>query len=282
MISKHYNITPPQNTDMLAPSPFRGTSQLPEQAWKKLKQDGFSEGLANALVLNKQALAKRIWIVDNSSSMNAKDGHRIISSSPRQITFRDCSRWEEIQETVIYHMQLAETIQAPTEFRLLNRTGDRRTAQRLSIALDHSSFNATTAGNMIRAISPHGCTPLTEHIDEIHQEVASLESDLRESGQRVAIVIATDGLPTDFYGQNSLQTRQRFVNSLRRLEGLPVWLVIRLCTDDDQVVEFYNELVYSMILQQKPRKFTRSTLGSTTVCHYTECAKWDSMTDFLT
>ena len=241
MISKQCNHSP-QNTSKVAPSPFRGPTQLPEQAWKKLKQDGFSEGLANALVLNKQAFARRIWIVDNSSSMNTKDGHCIISASPRQVAFRDCSRWEEIQETVIYHMQLAETIQAPTEFRFLNKPSHFGAPERLSIALDSSSFNASAAGALVRAISPAGCTPLTQHIDEIHQEVASMESDLRASGQRVAIVIATDGLPTDSSGHNLTRTRQAFVNSLRRLEGLPVWLVIRLCTDDDQVVDFYNEL----------------------------------------
>jgi len=36
--------------------------------------------------------------------------------------------------------------------------------------------------------------------------------------------------------------QQHFVNALRKLEGLPVWVVIRLCTDDDKVVNFYNNL----------------------------------------
>lgn len=29
---------------------------------------------------------------------------------------------------------------------------------------------------------------------------------------------------------------------MRALEGLPIWLVIRLCTDEDKVTDFYNEL----------------------------------------
>lgn len=29
---------------------------------------------------------------------------------------------------------------------------------------------------------------------------------------------------------------------MRSLEGLPIWLVIRLCTDEDDVTKFYNDL----------------------------------------
>lgn len=56
---------------------------------------------------------------------------------------------------------------------------------------------------------------------------------MKEKGQKVAIVIADDGLPN---------VRHSFVEALRSLEGLPVWIVIRLCTDDDKVVEYYNNL----------------------------------------
>lgn len=34
----------------------------------------------------------------------------------------------------------------------------------------------------------------------------------------------------------------QFIRSLRALEGLPIWTVIRLCTDEDEVKEFYNSL----------------------------------------
>eukprot|EP00980_Cylindrotheca_fusiformis_P022116 scaffold8999_cov73-Cylindrotheca_fusiformis.AAC.1 len=65
---------------------------------------------------------------------------------------------------------------------------------------------------------------------------------LRQLGRKVVIVIATDGLPTDERGYGGSNHNQEFVDALRMLEGLPVWVVVRLCTDDEDVVNFYNEL----------------------------------------
>jgi len=65
-----------------------------------------------------------------------------------------------------------------------------------------------------------------------------LEPTLRQNGTKVAIILATDGLPTS----SSHNSEQEFVEALKSLEGLPIWVVIRLCTDDDNVVGFYNDL----------------------------------------
>lgn len=59
---------------------------------------------------------------------------------------------------------------------------------------------------------------------------------------QVAVVIATDGLPTDDQGNGGEEITQEFVRALRGLEGMPIWLVIRLCTDEDEVTDFYNKL----------------------------------------
>jgi len=65
---------------------------------------------------------------------------------------------------------------------------------------------------------------------------------LRARGQRVVITIATDGLPTDAQGNGGSYEQKEFVEALRTLEQLPIWLVIRLCTSEEHVVEFYNTL----------------------------------------
>lgn len=40
-------------------------------------------------------------------------------------------------------------------------------------------------------------------------------------------MLATDGLPTDVEGNESEEVFQDFIEALRMLEGLPVWVVIR-------------------------------------------------------
>merc|ERR1712038_1813774 len=69
-----------------------------------------------------------------------------------------------------------------------------------------------------------------------------MKESLLAEGKRVVIVLATDGLPTNEYGECNNFIKDLFVQSLRSLEGLPVWLVVRLSTDEEDVVEFYNSL----------------------------------------
>jgi hypothetical protein len=117
----------------------------------------------------------------------------------------------------------------------------------MTIASENSSFvdiarESQQALEWIQKTRPGGCTPLTQHILDIQMEVSQQASTLRANGQRIAIILATDGLPTSLDGYGGHQHQQEFVSALRSLEGLPVWIIIRLCTDESSVVEFYNDL----------------------------------------
>lgn len=214
---------------------------------KNLKSQGYTEGLALSLNEVKDNFPLRIWVVDNSGSMAMTDGHRLVPSQKKHndIKVLSCTRWKEIQECVNYHVQQSALLAAPTIFRLLNNPGVSAGAQEFEIATRGEEMIPTDVDNALNIMSktrPGGCTPLTQHIREIHTIITSLKTSLQSEGKRVAVVLATDGKPTNEYGENNSFVEQQFVQSLRSLEGLPIWLVIRLSTDAEDVVEFYNNL----------------------------------------
>lgn len=96
--------------------------------------------------------------------------------------------------------------------------------------------DVNNAMKIMTKVRPSGVTPLTNHIREIYTIIASLKSSLQTEGKRVVVVLATDGLPTNDLGTSNDYVKEEFVQSLRSLEVLPVWLVIRLSTDEEEVV----------------------------------------------
>lgn len=80
--------------------------------------------------------------------------------------------------------------------------------------------------------SPTGRTPLCERIRQVASEISSKEHELRAAGQRCVVTIASDGAATDGDVQQAMQP----------LLSLPVIVVIKLCTDDERVVDYWNSL----------------------------------------
>ena len=160
---------------------------------QQLLEQGFSAGLAKALSHNADAFFKRIWVVDNSGSMQIGDGHRIvINSSNGKVEATPVTRWEEIQDTVIYHSQMAAVLYSPTHFRLLNDPGPAAGAQEFSVCEEGTDVeqDIRTARRIIQRSKPDGVTPLTQHIWEIQAQIREMLPVLHQSGQRVSSDIA--------------------------------------------------------------------------------------------
>jgi hypothetical protein len=274
-------------------------------------------GLRQQLLTNAyESIHKRIWILDNSGSMNIMDGHQVLLDQQSQqqqqqqhdptttppTTNNDhnsilCSRWLEVQETVQCHAQLSSVLGIPTDFHLLNppkiangpfsllrgqqtfRVGYKTTAS----DDQHRNSNQSTKDlkrvqNVMVRTEPNGQTPLAQSITNIRREIVSLQSQLELLGQKVCLVIATDGsnytprnvdrmiravstvnnnndnngssaggggtkavplLESTYY--ISEEERQRdVIEALSSLQGLPVVVVIRLCTDHQPLVDFYS------------------------------------------
>jgi hypothetical protein len=59
-----------------------------------------------------------------------------------------------------------------------------------------------------------------------------MEDQLRQNGQRAVLVIATDGESSD----------GEIAAAMKPLARLPVWVVVRLCTDEDRIVQYWNNI----------------------------------------
>ena len=247
-VSMRASTTPPSNVSSSgARNHGSSTTTLSTTALQFLREQGFTQGLAEALNKNKRSFALSIWVVDNSGSMATNDGHRIVEqrgSKDGVLKFVNCSRWTEMQQTVEYHTQMAALLQAPTTFYLLNDPGPVAGPQQFSIAdkgdaarIDH---DLAVAQQVMMHAQPMGCTPLVQCIQEIRDRIRTLAPQLQ--GQKVAVVLATDGLPANPNGKYTEFVKQQFIETLRELEELPVWVVVRLCTDEEDVVEFWNNL----------------------------------------
>lgn len=80
--------------------------------------------------------------------------------------------------------------------------------------------------------SPNGGTPLCRHIREVTATIQNMEPQLRAANQKACVIIATDGESSD----------GDVAQALRPLKDLPVWVVVRLCTDEDKIVNYWNNI----------------------------------------
>merc|ERR1719359_1855074 len=163
-----------------------------------------------------------------------------------------CTRWEEIRRMAIQHAAMNARLGTTCEFVLLNppaRRGFAEFQEGVDLAVVDPKRGAiqeqlAALEQMLQRTRPNGATPLNERLREIHHRLQSTHSNLVPLGLRSVVVVATDGLPTSI-GSNlpSAQARQEVVQTLRRLTSeLPVFVVIRLATDDDATTAYYNEI----------------------------------------
>lgn len=80
--------------------------------------------------------------------------------------------------------------------------------------------------------SPGGGTPLCSHLEEVTAQLKLIAPQLRANSQKAVIIIATDGEASD--GNIS--------QAMKELHDLPVWVVIRLCTDEPEVDAYWSRI----------------------------------------
>ena len=140
--------------------------------------------------------------------------------------FVKCSRWAELTDALKFHVGFAKAASAPTEFRLLNGPVVR-------VGFDpYEGPEGVNTLNEAFSQMPNGGTPLCRHIREIEAQIRGYEAQLRASNQKAVIIIATDGEASD----------GDVASALRPLKDLPVWVIVRLCTNEDNIVDYWNNI----------------------------------------
>ena len=89
-----------------------------------------------------------------------------------------------------------------------------------------------------------------------------MAAQLRANGQKVALIIATDGEPrcgtfwhccfdiVAFLRCMFFVSDGNIIEAMRPLHDLPVWVVLRLCTDDDRIGNYWSDVDRQVIHAQ--------------------------------
>jgi len=194
-----------------------------------LRNLGMPPGINASFLRSNESFPLRIWIIDNSGSMQTTDGKRIMRGPGGREGVVDASRWDELGDSLIWHATLAANLGAPTELRLLNPPGG-GSPQVLSVGMGGDAAAEVDAVKKLIKSGPTGRTPLCEQIRQATARIQAQADVLRANGQRVVVVIASDGAATD----GDIEV------AMRPLQSLPCWVVVRLCTDSEDVVRYWN------------------------------------------
>ena len=170
----------------------------------------------------------RFWVVDNSGSMGLPDGQKLAKDSTGNFKMIQTTRWQELLKDIEDVGTLSQTVGSRTEFYPINP------ADSPPLVVTGEGRSGEVAAVCAGLGAPQNGTPLAETTKRVADKIAAMvEQSLIMPGEKACVVIATDGEPND---------KAAFKREVERLGKLPVWLVFRVCTNDDSVIDYYNEL----------------------------------------
>ena len=190
-----------------------------------LEKNGYPPGLIEIVTHSCIRAGPRYYIVDDSGSMDTGDGARVMYSDTRmgEANHIHCSRWEELGDSLLFHAGLITASNMVATFRFLN--GPR-------INFPQDGEKGLKKIQSVLEDPPSGVTPLCKHLKLFIDEIEHNAHSLREHRRKAIICIFTDGAASD----------GELITVLNRLTALPVWLVVRLSTNETEVVDYWNSM----------------------------------------
>jgi len=184
-------------------------------------------GLQHEVLQSLKSIPIRFFIFDDSGSMSTPDGHKLVPDKQNNIKIVRCSRWAELSQSLKFHIDLSRAASAPSEIRTLNG------APQLLIGTedDYEDENRDKLGKFF-SNGPSGQTPLCRHIKDVIHKVKLIAPELESKGQKACVIIITDGEASD----------GDLLETMKPLNDLPVLMVVKLCTDEQRVVDYWNSI----------------------------------------
>ena len=208
-----------------APPPVTMNPSLTTAVREFLTANLWPEGLQEYYLRRLTTVAATYFIVDDSGSMSISDATRFVKQGTKMVPV-GCTRYAELQECITFHAGLANSARFPASFRLLNNAPP--------ITVGGPGDDGSAFGRLMQALElpPSGGTPLGAHVRDFIDEVSRQAATLRSEGKRAKLIIATDGEASD--GDLSAE--------MAVLKSLPVVIVVRICTNDSEVVDYWNAI----------------------------------------
>ena len=198
----------------------------------------YNSNKQNETILDKSQYA--IYVIDNSISMTHSDGKIFMEEDSGKI-FKQSGvwRWEEAvyKTTKIADYNIKRNMKSA--YYLLNSRNKIWVEDDDYVVIDPSESNYGSKMTILKTIildtkNIRGNTPLDEITDYF---ITSLKSFIdKEHYDQIPICynILTDGIPN---------CKLRFENRLKNLsKNYNIFLVINLCTDDEDIIDYYNDL----------------------------------------
>lgn len=190
-----------------------------------LQQNHWPIGLQSGLIRSCQKYPLRYFIVDDSGSMSTSDGRRVAGTG-KQARVVSCTRWAELVSGLNFLVELSEKLGVVSEVRLLNG------ADPCIVGLGDDNGDGLQFAKTSFSESPGGQTPLCQHICAVVASLTLVADDLRRLNKKAVVIICTDGESTD--GDVAV--------AMRPLKSLPAWVVLRICTAEPKVLQYWNDI----------------------------------------
>jgi len=187
----------------------------------------FPPGIQTRMMASTNEL--RVWVIDNSGSMSNSDGNGINHDKTK--VEAGWERYDELKQTIGFVAEFSNATKSRVKYFLLNDVKNTSEFETGVWTSDSEKEAEMKRVNAIMRYSPRRRTPLiartTEAIEFIRRE--------KENYEHIYLMIASDGEPSD----GNSRDLERI---LLQVDKRKLHIVVRICTDDDDVNSFWNGL----------------------------------------